>query len=58
MKMKILLGGDYIIGCYTGYVHKMTEWKVTLVRKWRKVLPNVKDTILMESNMEKLKYQK
>jgi len=28
---------------------------VTLVRQWRKVLPDVKDTILTESNKEKMK---
>ena len=31
---------------------------VTLVRQWRRVLPDVKDTILTESNKEKMKYMK
>ena len=31
---------------------------VTLVRQWMKVLPDVKDTILTESNKEKKKYLK
>jgi len=31
---------------------------VTLVRQWRKVLPDGRDTILTESNKEKIKYLK
>jgi len=31
---------------------------VTLLRQWRKVLPDCQDTILKESNKEKMKYLK